>query len=142
MSFWSLGVNFCANLEKKRENRNIKRELENTEEDLAKAQKKIKSVTTERDEMVEEHAQSERRIRLLDSKLENANKEIAQYLDEISKLRDLNAEQKQKLDDNDEERKQLHEQIQQLKGNIRVFSRVRPLLPSELEKVKKSISKL
>ena len=86
--------------------------------------------------MVEEHAQSERKIRLLDSKLENANKEIAQYLEEISKLKDLNAEQKQKLDDNDEERKQLHEQIQQLKGNIRVFSRVRPLLPSELEKVK------
>ena len=76
------------------------------------------------------------RLRLLDSKLENANKEIAQYLEEISKLKDLNAEQKQKLDDNDEERKQLHEQIQQLKGNIRVFSRVRPLLPSELEKVK------
>ena len=102
--------------------------METTEEELDQARKKTLKVQKERDDVIEDYAQSERKISMLDKKLENANKEIA-------KLKDINAEQRQKLDDGEEERKQLHEMVQQLKGNIRVFSRVRPLLPSELEKV-------
>merc|ERR1711917_195386 len=75
-----------------------------------------------------------RKIKNLDLKLEQAQKEIEQYLGEISDLKDQNTEKAKKLEDADEERRQLHEQIQQLKGNIRVFSRVRPLLGSEVEK--------
>ena len=106
----------------------MKRDLETTEEELDQARKKTLKVQKERDDVIEDYAQSERKISMLDKKLENANKEIA-------KLKDINAEQRQKLDEGEEERKQLHEMVQQLKGNIRVFSRVRPLLPSELEKV-------
>ena len=102
--------------------------METTEEELDQARKKTLKVQKERDDVIEDYAQSERKISMLDKKLENANKEIA-------KLKDINAEQRQKLDEGEEERKQLHEMVQQLKGNIRVFSRVRPLLPSELEKV-------
>ena len=109
--------------------------METTEEELDQARKKTLKVQKERDDVIEDYAQSERKISMLDKKLENANKEIDGYLEEIAKLKDINAEQRQKLDDGEEERKQLHEMVQQLKGNIRVFSRVRPLLPSELEKV-------
>ena len=109
--------------------------METTEEELDQARKKTLKVQKERDDVIEDYAQSERKISMLDKKLENANKEIDGYLEEIAKLKDINAEQRQKLDDGEEERKQLHEMVQQLKGNIRVFSRVRPLLPTELEKV-------
>lgn len=109
--------------------------MENTEEELDQARKKTQKVQKERDDVIEDYAQSERKINMLDKKLENANKEIDGYLEEIAKLKDANAEQRQRLDDGEEERKQLHEMIQQLKGNIRVFSRVRPLLSSEIEKV-------
>ena len=115
--------------------RKLKRDLENTEEELDQARKKTQKVQKERDDVIEDYAQSERKINMLDKKLENANKEIDGYLEEIAKLKDANAEQRQRLDDGEEERKQLHEMIQQLKGNIRVFSRVRPLLSSEIEKV-------
>lgn len=41
------------------------------------------------------------------------------------------AEQQQELDAGELERRQLHNTLQELKGNIRVFCRLRPLLPSE-----------
>ena len=85
--------------------------------------------------MIEESAQAERKIRTLDTKLENAKKEIDGYLEEICQYKDTIQEQTIKLDEGEDERKQLHERIQQLKGNIRVFSRVRPLLTTELDKV-------
>lgn len=115
--------------------RKLKRDLENTEEELEQARKKITKVSGERDEVIEESTQAERKIRTLDTKLENAKKEIDGYLEEIAQYKDTIQEQTVKLDDGEEERKQLHEMIQQLKGNIRVFSRVRPLLPAELDKV-------
>ena len=125
-----------------REKKKLKREIEGLEEDLDRANKKIKSITIERDEIAEESASALRKIKNLDLKLEQAQKEIAQYLEEISDLKDENSEKAKKLEDADEERRQLHEQIQQLKGNIRVFSRVRPLLGSELEKGSTSGKKL
>lgn len=41
------------------------------------------------------------------------------------------AEQQRELDAGELERRQLHNTLQELKGNIRVFCRLRPLLPSE-----------
>ncbi|XP_077538477.1 kinesin-like protein KIFC1 isoform X2 [Haemaphysalis longicornis] len=41
------------------------------------------------------------------------------------------AEQQEQLDAGELERRQLHNTLQELKGNIRVFCRLRPLLPSE-----------
>ena len=85
--------------------------METTEEELDQARKKTLKVQKERDDVIEDYAQSERKISMLDKKLENANKEIA-------KLKDINAEQRQKLDEGEEERKQLHEMVQQLKTSM------------------------
>lgn len=131
MEFESLQEKFEGS---EREKKRLKREIEGLEEDLEKANKKIKNVSTERDEIAEESASALRKIKTMDLKLEQAQKEIEQYLTQISDLKDENAEKTKKLDVGDEERRALHEQIQQLKGNIRVFSRVRPLLGGELEK--------
>ena len=95
----------------------MKRDLEATEEELDQARKKTLKVQKERDDVIEDYAQSERKISMLDKKLENANKEIA-------KLKDINAEQRQKLDEGEEERKQLHEMVQQLKTSMIEFQSV------------------
>ena len=95
----------------------MKRDLETTEEELDQARKKTLKVQKERDDVIEDYAQSERKISMLDKKLENANKEIA-------KLKDINAEQRQKLDEGEEERKQLHEMVQQLKTSMIEFQSV------------------
>ena len=91
--------------------------METTEEELDQARKKTLKVQKERDDVIEDYAQSERKISMLDKKLENANKEIA-------KLKDINAEQRQKLDEGEEERKQLHEMVQQLKTSMIEFQSV------------------
>ena len=98
--------------------------METTEEELDQARKKTLKVQKERDDVIEDYAQSERKITMLDKKLENANKEIDGYLEEIAKLKDINAEQRQKLDDGEEERKQLHEMVQQLKTSMIEFQSV------------------
>ena len=76
--------------------RKLKRDLENTEEELDQARKKTQKVQKERDDVIEDYAQSERKINMLDKKLENANKEIDGYLEEIAKLKDAQAEQRQR----------------------------------------------
>ncbi|NWZ29775.1 KIFC1 protein, partial [Asarcornis scutulata] len=52
---------------------------------------------------------------------------------EVSELRALAAVQEEHLHALEMERRRLHNQLQELKGNIRVFCRVRPLLAAEQE---------
>lgn len=63
-----------------------------------------------------------------------------QYEAELGRLRTQNQNQNQRLQEMEEqqhqwemERRRLHNMVQELKGNIRVFCRVRPLLAAELE---------
>ncbi|KAL3204370.1 hypothetical protein MRX96_041240 [Rhipicephalus microplus] len=49
----------------------------------------------------------------------------------VSELRARVAAQEDQLNASEQDRRQLHNALQELKGNIRVFCRLRPLLPSE-----------
>jgi len=109
----------------------LKREIDDKEEELESAHAKTKKIIAERDELAEDYASSSKKISKLEFKLEQSQKEVERQENKIEQLTEANAEQRKKLEDADEERKMLHEQIQQLKGNIRVFSRVRPLLRKE-----------
>lgn len=55
----------------------------------------------------------------------------ANHEKEIERLKVLVAEQEQKLTEADENRRKMHNIIQELRGNIRVYVRVRPFLPGD-----------
>ncbi|KAJ7303320.1 hypothetical protein JRQ81_012262 [Phrynocephalus forsythii] len=62
-----------------------------------------------------------------------AQNDLAQHGQENQGLRARVSELEQKLNDSEMARRQLHNTVQELKGNIRVFCRVRPLLSWEKE---------
>ena len=76
----------------------------------------------------------------IEAKLGATKSQLDDALEKVAKLEKLSADQaesieqfKQKERSYETERRKLHNAIQELKGNIRVFCRVRPLLGSEIE---------
>lgn len=59
---------------------------------------------------------------------------ISSLTSSLDSAKDLIRELEQKVQDGERLRRKLHNSVQELKGNIRVFCRVRPLFPSELSK--------
>ncbi|KAM7008137.1 LOW QUALITY PROTEIN: carboxy-terminal kinesin 2-like [Passerculus sandwichensis] len=88
------------------------------------------------------------RVQALSEQLENTGMQLQQtqqqlqeQLEQVAALRELVtsqrvllAEHEERIHRLDEERRTLHNDIQELRGNIRVFCRVRPLLPEELQR--------
>merc|ERR1711988_1313493 len=62
---------------------------------------------------------------------EEAASASATSAQEVERLRALVAEQEEKLVEADNERRKMHNIIQELRGNIRVYIRVRPFLSSD-----------
>ncbi|KAL4291797.1 hypothetical protein GQ457_14G010650 [Hibiscus cannabinus] len=97
-------------------------------------------------ESLEDTCSSQReQIRILELQLAAANEKLKmtdlsasetriEYLDQkrmVQELQDRLADMENKLIDGENLRKKLHNTILELKGNIRVFCRVRPLLPDD-----------
>ncbi|TRY69930.1 hypothetical protein TCAL_12627 [Tigriopus californicus] len=87
-------------------------------------------------------AQSNATKDCLEATLENTKRHLASAEDKLTELEKLASQQAAQIDQHREnerafetERRRLHNTIQELKGNIRVFCRVRPLLKGEVEKV-------
>lgn len=102
---------------------------------LAAATEQVRAVTAQRDSAVAEAAAATTRVTELES---DSNRRVLQLADlerEVRTLRDqlgsnnqeMTLLRRQSLDD-EVERRRLHNQVQELKGNIRVYCRVRPLL--------------
>ncbi|KAG8448545.1 hypothetical protein GDO86_015584 [Hymenochirus boettgeri] len=62
---------------------------------------------------------------------DNLKKTVIEMRDEIAALKQCVTEQNNQVHSLDTERRRLHNMVQELKGNIRVFCRVRPTLQSE-----------
>jgi len=79
-------------------------------------------------------------IKELSLQLEAANAEASEALAEQGKLaravKDEREAMAQRVRDQDSERRKLHNTIQELRGNVRVFARVRPFLPHEQAKLR------
>ncbi|XP_029847706.4 carboxy-terminal kinesin 2 [Ixodes scapularis] len=63
--------------------------------------------------------------------LQNEQEKCLRLAESLSQSQQREAEKDQQLQDAEMMRRDLHNMLQELKGNIRVFCRVRPMLPSE-----------
>lgn len=123
---------------KTRELHNLQRDLERTQAEL-EHERKVKKELEEKLVTVESNTVTlESSIRALKAHiefLESGNKEQSDAFARLDKeLADALAETalaKDKLRKEETLRRKLHNQVQELKGNIRVFCRVRPMLPHE-----------
>ena len=59
--------------------------------------------------------------------------EIAQLKTQLTNSNEAIATLEEAIQDDEKTRRRLHNEIQELKGNIRVFCRVRPILKGELD---------
>lgn len=75
--------------------------------------------------------EQERRLEASEAALSSSQAEVASLRQEAAAQAALLAERGDRLHGLEMERRRLHNQLQELKGNIRVFCRVRPVLPGE-----------
>nr|KAF6505726.1 kinesin family member C1 [Rousettus aegyptiacus] len=75
--------------------------------------------------------EQERRLQASEAALSGSRAEVASLRQEAAAQAALLAERGERLHGLEMERRRLHNQLQELKGNIRVFCRVRPVLPGE-----------
>ena len=118
----------------------LERKLKGLEDELNSKMTEIAGLKTSVAEMSSSRAGVEASLSGTKAELENARQQIADLLQEcaakaklIQDGLDLQEEMKGKMIWGESERRRLHNQVQELKGNIRVFCRMRPLLGEEKE---------
>lgn len=108
------------------------------EERLGTQEGLVQELQKERLELQEERRglasrleEQERRLEASEAALSSSQAEVASLREETAAQAALLAERGDRLHSLEMERRRLHNQLQELKGNIRVFCRVRPVLPGE-----------
>ncbi|KAG9454248.1 hypothetical protein H6P81_007152 [Aristolochia fimbriata] len=123
----------------------LKIELERYNELTGKSTAELENLTTKTNLLEETCSSQQEQLRTLRHQLDAANDKLkmadlsvsekrAECQDQEKVIRDLEdrlAESELRLREGEELRKRLHNTILELKGNIRVFCRVRPLLPDD-----------
>ncbi|KAM5286083.1 kinesin-like protein KIFC1 isoform 4-T4 [Hipposideros larvatus] len=103
-----------------------------TQEGLVQGlQKEQLELQEERRGLVIRLEEQERRLQASEAALSDSQAEVASLRQEAAAQAALLAERGERLHGLEMERRRLHNQLQELKGNIRVFCRVRPVLPGE-----------
>nr|GAT48027.1 kinesin family protein [Mycena chlorophos] len=104
-------------------------QLQNLQSELITAQVQLASTSAQLQSATNQLAS----IALLESQLAEMHRAKAQWEEEKAELEEEKQALKEESTRGEEERRKLHEMVMELKGNIRVFCRVRPVLPSEEE---------
>ncbi|XP_077017613.1 kinesin-like protein KIFC1 isoform X2 [Tamandua tetradactyla] len=94
-------------------------------------QKEQLELQEERQGLAARLEEQERRLQASETALSSSRAEVASLRQEAAAQAVLLAERGERLHGLEMERRRLHNQLQELKGNIRVFCRVRPVLPGE-----------
>ncbi|KAM8938363.1 kinesin-like protein KIFC1 isoform 3-T8 [Lycaon pictus] len=98
---------------------------------LRELQKEQLELQEERKGLAARLEEQERRLQASEAALSGSQAEVASLRQEATSQAALLVEQGERLHGLEMERRRLHNQLQELKGNIRVFCRVRPVLPGE-----------
>ncbi|XP_045399842.1 kinesin-like protein KIFC1 isoform X2 [Lemur catta] len=94
-------------------------------------QKEQLELQEERRQLTSRLEEQERRLQVSEAALSSSRAEVASLQQEAATQAALLAERGERIYGLEMERRRLHNQLQELKGNIRVFCRVRPVLPGE-----------
>ncbi|XP_020854999.1 kinesin-like protein KIFC1 isoform X1 [Phascolarctos cinereus] len=105
--------------------------VQEQEERLHTQEGLIQSIQEERLHLQEERRNLAARLEVQEAQLQESMAALAKSQAEITTQAALLAERTEHLHGLEMERRYLHNQLQELKGNIRVFCRVRPALPGE-----------
>ncbi|XP_004673435.1 PREDICTED: kinesin-like protein KIFC1 isoform X2 [Condylura cristata] len=118
--------------------RNLNARVLELEERLGTQEGLVQELQNEQLELQEERRkltarleEQERRLQASEAALSGSQAEVASLRQETAAQAALLAERADRLHGLEMERRRLHNQLQELKGNIRVFCRVRPVLPGE-----------
>ncbi|XP_062979629.1 kinesin-like protein KIFC1 [Elgaria multicarinata webbii] len=103
------------------------------EEDLQSRSHTVRELQGVNRELEEGNRGLAARLEAQEAVLRQVEESLAEQSREKEALQARLAELEQKLHESEMERRQLHNTVQELKGNIRVFCRVRPLLTTERE---------
>ncbi|XP_040045374.2 kinesin-like protein KIFC1 [Gasterosteus aculeatus] len=104
------------------------------EKELSSLESKYKVVETLRDSQETELQTLKMKLSVQESTMARLQAALRDSEEEVRSLKDTVVQQKDELHAGEMERRQLHNAIQELKGNIRVFCRVRPLVEGGLSK--------
>ncbi|XP_008582260.1 PREDICTED: kinesin-like protein KIFC1 [Galeopterus variegatus] len=103
-----------------------------TQESLVQElQKEQLELQEERRGLATQLEEQEKRLQVSEAALSSSQAEVASLQQEVEAQAALLSERGERLHGLEMERRRLHNQLQELKGNIRVFCRVRPVLPGE-----------
>ncbi|XP_063975306.1 protein claret segregational [Diachasmimorpha longicaudata] len=108
--------------------------------DLHKSQENYKSVSESLKECEESYKSLKKELASSSSKLERAESDLSEKIQTIEILNDRVRDLQELLHQMDKDRRILHNHIQEMKGNIRVFCRVRPKISRESGKTLCSIN--
>ncbi|XP_007564350.1 kinesin-like protein KIFC1 [Poecilia formosa] len=111
-----------------------RREKNVLQKELSNLEQKYKVMETLRDSQETELQTLKMKLSVQESTMTRLQANLRDREEEISSLKETVAEQRDELHAGEMERRRLHNTIQELKGNIRVFCRVRPLEDGGLSK--------
>lgn len=104
------------------------------QKDLSNLEAKYKVIETLRDSQEAELQTLKMKLSVQESSLARLQQDLRDKAEEVHSLKETVSQQKDELYSGEMERRQLHNTIQELKGNIRVFCRVRPLVGGGMSK--------
>ncbi|KAF7309350.1 Kinesin-like protein [Mycena indigotica] len=111
--------------------REAKDEIDDKDARITKLRAELAGAVDAGAQTMEQHRTSTLRIALLESQLAEMHRAQKEWEQEKAELEEEKRAMKEEVTQGEEERRRLHEMVMELKGNIRVFCRVRPILPSE-----------
>jgi len=126
---------FRRQLENEEFNRSsLERKLKALEDELTSKQTEVSGLKNSVAELTSSRAGLEASLSNTQTQLQSANTRVEELSAETSQQQAELAAMKEKLNWEETQRRKLHNMVQELKGNIRVFCRVRPLLGEEIAK--------
>jgi len=112
----------------------LERKLKSLEDELTSKQTEISGLKNSVAELTSSRSGLEANLQNTQSELTAANTRVGELSTETANQKTELAAMKEKLNWEESQRRKLHNMVQELKGNIRVFCRVRPLLGEEVNK--------